>query len=60
MPELRFLSTGKVATPPLRCEDCGDEPYLTQRSPDISKQDGSEIWTFECKCGHIVQLTGKG
>jgi hypothetical protein len=29
-------------------------------SPDISKQDGSEIWTFECKCGHIVQLTGKG
>ncbi len=55
MHELKFTLTGKVATPPY-CKKCGDEPYLTQRSADDSGEDGSEIWTFECHCGHTMQF----
>ena len=33
--------------------------HLIGRTPNASKRDGSEIWTFECECGKQIQQKDK-
>jgi hypothetical protein len=45
--------------PPIRCDKCGGRAHLIRRTPNASKRDGSEIWTFECECGKQIQQKDK-
>jgi Zn ribbon nucleic-acid-binding protein len=41
---------------PIRCGECGGNAHLVRRSPDPTREDGSEIRIFEChECGHQMQ-----
>jgi hypothetical protein len=41
---------------PIVCEECGGDALLRRRTIDTFKQDGSEIWTFECiDCRYHMQ-----
>ena len=45
--------------PPIRCDKCGGRAHLIRRTPNASKRDRSEIWTFQCECGKQIQQKDK-
>jgi hypothetical protein len=33
---------------PIHCPQCDEKAYIIRRTTDAAKDDGSEVWTFQC------------
>lgn len=49
-----FTSIFKIQ--PICCPSCGEKASIIRRALDASKDDGSEIWAFQCENGHVTEV----